>query len=262
MSGTPVKNLRMFRELCGESSLKNVVIVTNMWEGIDRQVGERRQIELMSKANFFEPLLRGGGRMARHENAVASAQEILRLVLYNRPLPLRIQEELVDEKKDITETGAGEEVNRELNAQIKKHKEEMNALKEQMKQAIKDKDEETRRELGEECKWMQDEVERLENDAKRMASDYWREKQEMEDRLRQMEEAKQREHRLRIIHTVANAVVGIVAPVVAPVVQDVARAAVPTVKGVAGAAVPAVTRAIGFISDGVSLVAHTCYKLW
>jgi len=191
----------MFRELCGERSLKNVVVVTSMWEGIDRQVGERREEELRTKAIFFKPVLRGGGQMARHENTIASAQEVLRLVIRNHPLPLRIQEELIDENKDITETGAGEEINRELNAKVRKYKEEIDALREQTEQAIKDKDEGTRRELEEETKRTQDEIERLENDARRLGSDYQRERQEVEDRLKEIEEkAKQdtAQHRKQI----------------------------------------------------------------
>jgi len=198
MSGAPVKNFRMFRELCGESTLKNVVIVTNMWEGIDRQVGKEREEELKTKPIFFEPAISKGARMARHENTVDSAKKILRLVLCNRPLPLRIQEELVDENKDIMETGAGEEMNRELESQVRKHKDEMDALKEQIERAIKDKDEETRRELEEEKKRVRDEVERLKDDAKRWASDYQRERQELEYRFGKMEEKMERIDRLGI----------------------------------------------------------------
>ena len=39
---------------------------------------------------FFKPVLDKGGQMARHNNTVASAENVIRLVLYNHPLPLRI----------------------------------------------------------------------------------------------------------------------------------------------------------------------------
>jgi len=177
----------MFRKLCGDSTLQNVVIVTNMWGEVDPQVGDAREAELMREDIFFKPVLDKDAQMARHANTVPSAEAIIRLVLNNHPLPLRIQEELVNEHKDISETGAGEELDRELKAQIKKHKEEMLALKEEMRQAVKDKDEETRRELEIETRKMQKEIARFENDTKRLASDYKDEKERLEARVTQME---------------------------------------------------------------------------
>jgi len=187
----------MFRKLCGDTTLQNVVIVTNMWGEVDPQVGNAREAELMRDDLFFKPVLDKGAQMARHENTVPSAENVVRLILDNHPLPLRIQEELVNEHKDISETGAGEELNREISAQIKKHQQEMRALKEEMEQAIKDKDEETRRELEIETKKMQREIARFENDAKRLASDYESEKERLETRLEQMEtESRQESDRI------------------------------------------------------------------
>ena len=178
-----MRNLKMFRKLCGESTLRNVVVVTNMWGEVDPKVGDAREVELMTDDIFFKPVLDKGAQTARHENTITSAQNIIRLVLNNHPIPLRIQVELVDEHKDISETGAGEELNREINAQIRKHQEEMRVLREEMEQAMRDKDEETRRELEIETQKMQREVERFENDAKRFGSDYRKEKDRHAARL-------------------------------------------------------------------------------
>src|SRR5258708_39114952 len=99
MGGVAMKNFRMFRKLCGEDAFKNVVIVTNRWKGLDPGVGEVRQDELATKDQYFKPVLDQGARMARHDNTVPSAERIIRLILNNHPLPLHIQEELVDEVK-------------------------------------------------------------------------------------------------------------------------------------------------------------------
>ena len=183
----------MFRKLCGDSTLQNVVIVTNMWGEVDPQVGDAREDELIREDIFFKPVLDKGAQMARHLNTLPSAESVIRLVLNNHPLPLRIQTELVTEHKDISETGAGEELNRELSAQIKKHQEDMRVLKEEMRQAIRDKDEETRKELEIETKRMQKEIERFQHDSTRLESDYKREKERLEDRLANMEEEARRE---------------------------------------------------------------------
>jgi hypothetical protein len=71
----------------------------------------------------------------------------LGLSLDNRPLPLNVQEELVGEHKDTSETGAGDELIREFDARIMGYQEEMCALKEQMEQTMNGKDGETKKEL-------------------------------------------------------------------------------------------------------------------
>ena len=158
----------MFRKLCGERTLKNVVIVTNMWGAVDRRVGERREAELSRGKDFFKPALEKSAQMARHENTVLSAQGILRLILNNHPLPLRIQVELVDEHKGVSNTDAGGELNQELNAQIMKNEEDMRALRKEMQQAIQDKDEETREELEGVIKQAEEDNQKLREETKKL----------------------------------------------------------------------------------------------
>jgi len=190
MGGTQMRNFRMFQNLCGEDALKNVVIVTNMWDGVEPGVGEAREAELARENNFFKPALEKGAQMARHENTLVSAQTIVRLLIDKHPLPLQIQKELADEHKDIVETSAGQELNRELNGQIRKHQEDMRVVAEEMEQARKEKDEETRGELEIETRRMREETERLERDAKRLASNYRREKGMFQAHLEKLERAK------------------------------------------------------------------------
>jgi hypothetical protein len=108
----------MLRKLCGEVALKNVVFVTNMWGGVNHRVAVGREAKLKGDDTFFRPMLNNGARRARHENTTSSAEMIIRLLLHNHSIPLRIQEELVDESKDLCQTGAGEELDRELVAAL------------------------------------------------------------------------------------------------------------------------------------------------
>ena len=41
-------NFKIFHELCGETSLKNVVLATNMWGEVSRDVGEARWLPRFS----------------------------------------------------------------------------------------------------------------------------------------------------------------------------------------------------------------------
>jgi len=187
----------MAQRLCGDSALRNVIIVTNMWGEVNPEVGNEREAELISDDIFFKPVLENGAQMARHLNTVPSAKKIIRLILDNHPMPLRIQEELVNEHKDISETGAGEELNREINAHIRKYQKEIRILKEDMERAMKDKDEEMKNELKIETQRMERKIEKFEHDSARLESDYKQEKERLESRMEKIElEAKKEAERV------------------------------------------------------------------
>jgi len=131
MGGISSRNFRMFRKLCGDDTLKNVVIVTNMWGEVGQAKGEMREAELKNK--FFKPALDKGAQMLRHDNTVESAHNILRHIIQNHPLPLKIQRELVDEKKDIGQTDAAQEVESQIQELVQRHQAEIKTLQEEMK---------------------------------------------------------------------------------------------------------------------------------
>ncbi|KAF8206195.1 hypothetical protein K438DRAFT_1816773 [Mycena galopus ATCC 62051] len=183
MGGISTRNFKMFRQLCGESTLRNVVIVTNMWGEVGHEVGEARETELANDDKFFKPVLDKGARMLRNNNGITSAHAILHYLIGNHPRVLRIQRELVDQGKTISQTAAGEELNRELAEQIKRHRQEMEILQQEMKEAIRAKDEETKQELEVETRKLQAEMARVQNDSKKLASDYTEQKAELEKRM-------------------------------------------------------------------------------
>ncbi|KAH8795996.1 P-loop containing nucleoside triphosphate hydrolase protein [Flagelloscypha sp. PMI_526] len=127
--GIAAKNFKMFRQLCGDSTLKNVVIVTNMWGEVTKEKGEARAHQLANQEKFFKPVLDKKAQMLRHFDTTDSAHKILRNILKNQPEALQIQKEMVDQKKDISQTAAGIELNHELQELMKKHKEEMTQLR-------------------------------------------------------------------------------------------------------------------------------------
>lgn len=137
----------MFKKLCGEGFLKNVIIVTNMWSDVSPGVGEAREQELRKDKMLFKPVLDAGARMLRHDGTKASAQDILQQFLFNPPLPLRIQQELIIEKKAITETAACEELDRELEGLKKRQEEELRDLRQQFEEAKRDRDNQAMEEL-------------------------------------------------------------------------------------------------------------------
>jgi hypothetical protein len=157
--GLAVRNFRMFRELCGETTLRNVILMTNMWGRVDPQQGAARERQL--KDNYFKAAIDKGAQLRRHDNTPESARAILREILKNQPLALKIQRELIDEGKDIGQTAAGTELNREIRKLVEKHRIEMRELEENMWKAVKERDRETREELEEERKRLMEEAESL-----------------------------------------------------------------------------------------------------
>lgn len=135
-------NLGMFRELCGGSTLKNVVLVTTMWRRVSRVVGEVREMELVQQ--YFKRVLNEGAQLARYHNTAKSTHDIIRRIMKNQPNPLRIQRELVDEGKGITNTAAMQVVHPELNEPIRLHQPETKVVRGETR-ALAEKEEEARR---------------------------------------------------------------------------------------------------------------------
>lgn len=178
----------MFRKLCGPTPSKNVVMVTNKWEALtDPQLAESRTAELAGRDKYFKPLLDNGARMFSHKNTAESAQALLNLIVGGEHLPLRIQEQLVNEGKGITETDAAEELNRKHNEHIKKHEKGRKRVTDGIEQATKDGDEDTRRQLEAENARLNGVINELRNGSQRLESDYQKQKQRIYGRTRKVE---------------------------------------------------------------------------
>lgn len=179
--GLAVKNFRMFRELCGEKTLKNVIIMTNMWGRVTPQQGADREQQL--KDVYFKAAIEKGAQLCRHTNTPKSARAILRTVLKNQPVVLKIQRELIDERMDIGETGAGAELTREIREVVEKHQSDIKDLEESMRKAMEEKDEESREEMETERARLQGEMEGLRQDSEEMKSKFEAARREMEERI-------------------------------------------------------------------------------
>lgn len=193
MSGTSKRNFKMFRELCGESSLKNVLIVTNMWSKVDPEIGEARESELASKNEFFKPVIDKGARMLRDDGTLESAHTTLRNLLNTHSAPLAIQQEIVDEQMPIETTAAGSELRRALNEQADRNKEDIRNLRAEIEDAMRAKHEERRGELQRELEKKQQECERLEQNSQRMAAEFVAERARLEAQIAQMNDEHQKQ---------------------------------------------------------------------
>ena len=148
MGGNAKRNLRMFRELCGESALKNVCIATTNWSRVTQDEGDMRERELRESPNLFKPLIDAGVQLFRWHDK-ESAQSIVNYLIRKGQTKLQIQAEL-DEGKTLEETAAGSVLKEEMTTLVEKHKIEMQALQEEIEAATKAKQAELLAELEKE----------------------------------------------------------------------------------------------------------------
>ncbi|KAF6821449.1 hypothetical protein CPLU01_12479 [Colletotrichum plurivorum] len=114
MTGSGMRNLSMFRKLCGPDALEHVVLATAMWENEKPQMANEREEMLRTKSEYWGDMIANGSTMLRHEN---NRQSAMRLIdhFVNKPAEvattvLDLQKEMVDESKTLAMTGAGQSV--------------------------------------------------------------------------------------------------------------------------------------------------------
>ena len=65
LQGSAKRNLHIFRKICGESGLNNVVLATTFWDVIDNVTGVRRETAFKETGGFWHDMIRHGSRVFR-----------------------------------------------------------------------------------------------------------------------------------------------------------------------------------------------------
>jgi hypothetical protein len=190
MEGSALRNLKMFRKLCGVEPLRNVVLATTFWGKVNESTGREREQQLKERRDFWGGMIAKGSKMTRFTDR-ESGLRIVSGLLNKRPVPLEIQRELVDQEKGLIETAAGQTVNEELLRVEAKHAEERAKIQEEMREALHEKDEELQAILAEQEEKLDrrlDKVRRQQEQLKARTRAERREmEQEMERKMREVE---------------------------------------------------------------------------
>jgi hypothetical protein len=160
MGGVAKKNLRMFRELCGDDSLGNVRIVTTYWGVVDNDEGS--SLEAALAKGPFKAL-----KMLRHDKGLESARSIVSGLIQQMPVTLKLQKELAAGKA-LGDTSAGRIILEEMKEMEKRHAKEMAELMKEMEEATTANDDDLKSELAEERRKLSEEMSRMEKDQKRL----------------------------------------------------------------------------------------------
>ena len=132
MSGSSLRNLTTFKKLCGENAFQYIKLATTMWKNLNGpnlsyDTGVAREKELTSRKDWWGLMCERGSSVVRHDGTKECALEMIEDLIQRRaqggPVLLEIQKEMVDDKKSLEDTAAGQEVEKELTLAKKKFEE-------------------------------------------------------------------------------------------------------------------------------------------
>jgi hypothetical protein len=202
VGGSGVRNIKMFKKLCGDDTLRSVVLATTMWDfNPNEETGKARELELHRQPLLWKPMIDQGSKVFRQDNGLVSAMRIIQyLIDTRRPVILDIQREMVDQKMQLGQTGAGSEVATEVEKAKQYYDKRIKDLETELRDALSKQDHERREEIEDTKKEFQskllkgqDELRRLQADTdelhEEMKKRYEKDIEEMKDAIQQKEVA-------------------------------------------------------------------------
>ena len=173
MTHTGVKNIDLFQRLCGEESLRNVILLTTRWDEVDYGLGQRREEEITSK--FWNTMIKLGSTRPKRLGAVSNRSlgtvdpisDVITPMLRFQPTFLQTQRELGDGKR-LIDTAAGQYIDRDLSAAIAKY----SGILQSLKVANEAQDEASNAALWEEAETIERQLEIARQDFKALKEDF------------------------------------------------------------------------------------------
>ncbi|EQK98650.1 hypothetical protein G6O67_004858 [Ophiocordyceps sinensis] len=154
ITGSAIRNLGMFKKLVGDKNMRSVILVTTMWGEISREDGEERLRQLTGTDRFWGGLMRCGATCQSYKARPEDAHFIVAKVISNEPIVTQLQNELHRGMK-LMDTTAGQEVTQGLENLKMQHQKDIESLKRDMQDAIRERDEVAARELQEQYQQLQ-----------------------------------------------------------------------------------------------------------
>ncbi|KAF8159706.1 P-loop containing nucleoside triphosphate hydrolase protein [Crassisporium funariophilum] len=138
MAGTPLKNLDMFKKLCGDNAFGNVILATSMWDEVDIETGIARERELAEK--YWAGMLKCGTTMGRFTGTRESAFSLLAPLIdtANERQRVLLQEEMVDMHKMLRATSAGQSLFSKMESLVRHRQEVLVKIRDEMRRASGD----------------------------------------------------------------------------------------------------------------------------
>ncbi len=195
MAGSSRRNLVMFKKLCGEKAYQSVVLATSMWSRVSEDEGRERERQLIETDDFWGHMCKQGSRVFRYLNTQQSALELVGYILsMHSKVTLDIQDEMVIQGHEIDETSAAHELNAEIIRERNRYNAKLAAAKEEMKQAMLDRDEEMQRFYKEEIDGFQDKLRKTAAEQQKLTQSLEDVEKRKEEEFRAFREELMKEH--------------------------------------------------------------------
>lgn len=107
IQGSAYKNMRSFRQLCGDGALGNVILATSFWDQVRSSVGDERERELKNSKDFWANMVAKGSEVVRIRPDYSGCLEILERIAAKNKVGLLVQREMVVQKKKLKDTTVG-----------------------------------------------------------------------------------------------------------------------------------------------------------
>jgi hypothetical protein len=164
-------NFHIFSKFCDDTSLRDVLIVTNKWPGEEPNDGEAREQESTDKDEFFGSAIDKGARMLCHDGSRASAHAILCQLFNREPTVPPARGDSFGQKTDLSRTTAGATVH-ELTGQVAHHTKAFGELCQGIDAATLAEDEAHKKMLQEEAKNSLEKIEHIRYDLEKMVTNF------------------------------------------------------------------------------------------
>lgn len=127
-----MKNLRMFRRLCGVDNFRMVKLATTMWEKVSEEEGERRQEQL--KKEYWKDMINRGSTVHRISNDPQDAIKLVKSFLGGTATVLQLQDEL-SKGRTLGQTEAGAAIQEDIKKLHLQYAKDLQEAKEEMRAA-------------------------------------------------------------------------------------------------------------------------------
>ena len=164
-----INNSKALKELCGDTTLKNVVIMTHRWDN-DKPKDEQRLISDLSPGGCFYPAIEQGAQVYHCDDESSPDLGALRIILRGRPVIPEVQQEPTYEGNGPERIVPAAEPSKEIPKLAERQDSDIKELEESMQEVVNRKVEELRRELEEQKRRAREEAEMFEKQIAEMQS--------------------------------------------------------------------------------------------
>ncbi|KAI4146376.1 MAG: hypothetical protein LQ341_002110 [Variospora aurantia] len=106
--GSDLRNLKVFKKLCGAENYGRIVLGITWWDQVDPQTALARETMLAETPEFWGDMVQKGSRIERIPHDKAQCMQLLYSLVQNQRTTLRVQHEMAEGKEALRTTAAME----------------------------------------------------------------------------------------------------------------------------------------------------------